>query len=75
MCGIAGVYRAHPAADDRKVVQTMLDRLRFRGPDGEGIVSEGPLCLPSPPGHLGSLGSREPAHGFSERPVPDKFQR
>ena len=45
MCGIAGVYRSHPAADDRKVVQTMLDRLRFRGPDGEGIVSEGPLCL------------------------------
>src|SRR5437867_5668334 len=45
MCGIAGVYRSHSSADDRGVVQAMLDRVRHRGPDGEGIFSEGPLCL------------------------------
>jgi len=45
MCGIAGVYRSHAPADDRLVVQAMLDRLRPRGPDGEGILSEGALCL------------------------------
>src|SRR5437867_4288450 len=45
MCGIAGIYRSHAPADDRRVVQAMLDRLRSRGPDGEGIFSEGALCL------------------------------
>jgi len=45
MCGIAGIYRSRAPVDDRRVVQAMLDRLRPRGPDGEGIVSEGPLCL------------------------------
>jgi asparagine synthase (glutamine-hydrolysing) len=45
MCGIAGIYRSKPEADDRSVVQAMLDQLRSRGPDGEGILSEGLLCL------------------------------
>ena len=45
MCGIAGIYRFHAPADDRQAVLTMLDRLRHRGPDGEGVFHEGPLTL------------------------------
>jgi len=45
MCGIAGVYRARGSADDRGVVQAMMDRLQSRGPDGQGLVCEGPLWL------------------------------
>ncbi|MBI3450143.1 MAG: asparagine synthase (glutamine-hydrolyzing) [Acidobacteria bacterium] len=45
MCGIAGVYRSGDAGDDRPVVQSMLDAMKLRGPDGEGIASEGPVTL------------------------------
>jgi len=45
MCGIAGVYRSGDAADDRPVVQAMLDAMKLRGPDGEGIAVEGPVTL------------------------------
>jgi len=45
MCGIAGVMRLHGRDDDREVVAAMLVPLRARGPDGEGIVREGPLTL------------------------------
>lgn len=45
MCGIAGVYRSGPAADDRGVVRAMLETMRLRGPDGDGVVSEGRLAL------------------------------
>ena len=45
MCGIAGVYRRGGAGEDLQVVQAMLRALQSRGPDGEGSVREGPLCL------------------------------
>ncbi|RMG11211.1 MAG: asparagine synthase (glutamine-hydrolyzing), partial [Planctomycetota bacterium] len=46
MCGIAGIVRASgPRPDDRALVQAMIDRLRHRGPDGEGVVVSGPATL------------------------------
>jgi asparagine synthase (glutamine-hydrolysing) len=45
MCGIAGIYRTGPAADDRGVVRNMLGTMRRRGPDGEGLEIEGGLTL------------------------------
>src|SRR3989442_10444475 len=45
MCGIAGIYRRAGAAEDLQVVRRMLRALRARGPDGEGIACEGPVCL------------------------------
>src|SRR5690349_15737065 len=45
VCGIAGIYRFHAPADDRPAVQSILDRLRHRGPDGEGVFQVGPLTL------------------------------
>ncbi len=60
MCGIAGFWNfgGEPAA--REIIEAMLARLRHRGPDDEGVWSEGPLALghrrlsildPSPAGH------------------------
>jgi asparagine synthase (glutamine-hydrolysing) len=43
MCGIAGHLR-FPIAD-RDAVQRMTDGLRHRGPDGDGIYSDGPIAL------------------------------
>ena len=69
MCGIAGVYRAHAPLDDRKVVGDMLARLQLRGPDGEGIFQEGPVCL----GHRRlaildlSMAARQPMESGSGR--------
>ena len=45
MCGIAGILRIHGRENDLDVVSGMLARLRHRGPDGEGLVQEGPLTL------------------------------
>ncbi|HXI02455.1 MAG TPA: asparagine synthase (glutamine-hydrolyzing) [Candidatus Saccharimonadales bacterium] len=45
MCGIAGVFRAGDPADDEAVVRAMLEPLRKRGPDGEGLIREGGLTL------------------------------
>ena len=45
MCGIAGIYRPGEVADDRGVVRGMLEVLKARGPDGEGVFHEGRLTL------------------------------
>ncbi|HZR79520.1 MAG TPA: asparagine synthase (glutamine-hydrolyzing) [Candidatus Binatia bacterium] len=45
MCGIAGVLRRQGEGDDRDVVAAMLGCLARRGPDGEGLVADGPLTL------------------------------
>ena len=45
MCGIAGVYRTGAIADDRDVVRAMLGTMELRGPDGEGLETEGGLTL------------------------------
>ena len=46
MCGIAGFLdmSGHHGAD-RRVLLSMLDTLKHRGPDGEGSWVEGPLAL------------------------------
>lgn len=38
MCGICGVAAAGPTPERAAVVRGMMDRLRHRGPDGEGLV-------------------------------------
>lgn len=48
MCGIAGILRLDgeelsPEAPD--VVRTMTDAMKWRGPDGEGLWKNGPVCL------------------------------
>ncbi len=45
MCGIAGVFRAQESAEDAAVVRAMMDVLKTRGPDGEGLAHEGGLTL------------------------------
>ena len=37
MCGIAGGYK-----ETAQVVERMLDRIKHRGPDGDGIKNHGP---------------------------------
>jgi asparagine synthase (glutamine-hydrolysing) len=44
MCGIAGfVHIERPAA--RAIIQSMLDEIRHRGPDDEGIYLDGPAAI------------------------------
>lgn len=48
MCGIAGIYQTANAplpGDCRKIMGEMLAKMRYRGPDGEGIWLDGPVCL------------------------------
>lgn len=45
MCGIAGVFDRAGRPGDRAVVASMLEPLAHRGPDGEGVLGEGPLVL------------------------------
>jgi asparagine synthase (glutamine-hydrolysing) len=44
MCGIAGAF-APGATADRGSVEVMLDRIAHRGPDGRGIVEDGPIIF------------------------------
>ena len=44
MCGIAGIYR-FDAAVDPNLLQRMIGAIRHRGPDGMGIVVDGPVGL------------------------------
>jgi asparagine synthase (glutamine-hydrolysing) len=45
MCGIAGQYLPKGGSIDRDLLRRMSDLLAHRGPDGEGIYSEGPIGL------------------------------
>nr|WP_314071098.1 asparagine synthase (glutamine-hydrolyzing) [uncultured Roseococcus sp.] len=46
MCGIAGLFHAfRPAEPDPATLRRMADRLRHRGPDGEGLHAEQHLGL------------------------------
>jgi asparagine synthase (glutamine-hydrolysing) len=45
MCGIAGIFRPGAVADDLGVVRRMLEVLKVRGPDGEGVFREDRLTL------------------------------
>ena len=60
MCGIVGFWNTGGEPAVREIIEAMLARLRHRGPDDEGVWSEGPLALghcrlsildPSPTGH------------------------
>jgi asparagine synthase (glutamine-hydrolysing) len=61
MCGIAGIVNLVAGPPDRNIVQGMLDVMRHRGPDGEGIYSDPQAAL----GHvrlsiIDVEGSRQP---------------
>ncbi len=60
MCGICGELRLDGAQPERSVVERMLQPLRPRGPDDEGVWQQGPLQL----GHrrLSILDLSERAH-------------
>jgi len=45
MCGICGELRLDGSLPDLGVLRTMLDELRYRGPDHEGSYSDGPVAL------------------------------
>ena len=45
MCGIAGIVNLQAGPPDRGVVQGMMDVMRHRGPDGEGIYSDPQVAL------------------------------
>lgn len=45
MCGIAGIARIDGIAVDRNTVIAMTDRLKHRGPDGEGFHFDGAVGL------------------------------
>ena len=51
MCGIAGLALLYPHGDVRLPdyaathVRAMLDSMAYRGPDGQGVRLEGPVCL------------------------------
>ncbi|MGI8422295.1 MAG: asparagine synthase (glutamine-hydrolyzing), partial [Gaiellaceae bacterium] len=47
MCGLCGVVELERPAD-RRAVETMLDGLAHRGPDGRGVFADDGICL----GHL-----------------------
>jgi asparagine synthase (glutamine-hydrolysing) len=45
MCGLAGELRFDGGAADPGRVQRMLDLMRARGPDDDGLVAQGPVAL------------------------------
>src|SRR5262245_16164161 len=45
MCGIAGVLHFNGESAAPVVLKRMADAIGHRGPDGEGIYTEGPLGL------------------------------
>jgi asparagine synthase (glutamine-hydrolysing) len=40
MCGIAGIVNLEAGPPDRGVVESMMEVMRHRGPDGEGVYSD-----------------------------------
>ena len=45
MCGLAGIVRLDGRAADRVSLERMSAAIRHRGPDGDGLVLEGPVGL------------------------------
>ena len=45
MCGIAGILRRDQTAADPAMLRRMTGVLAHRGPDGEGLHSDGPIAL------------------------------
>jgi asparagine synthase (glutamine-hydrolysing) len=45
MCGFGGELRLDGSRADESAVRRMLPRLHARGPDGEGVWSDGPVAL------------------------------
>jgi asparagine synthase (glutamine-hydrolysing) len=45
MCGIAGIFRPDGGTVDPALLARMSDRIRHRGPDGEGMFVNGPVGL------------------------------
>ena len=46
MCGIVGILKLHPGEGvEEERLKRMRDTLRHRGPDGEGLLVEGPIGL------------------------------
>jgi asparagine synthase (glutamine-hydrolysing) len=45
MCGIAGVVNFAADRIDRRIVEGMIDVMRYRGPDGDGIYTNGHVAL------------------------------
>lgn len=43
MCGLTGILNLDGAPADRAALQAMTDAVTHRGPDGEGLLVEGPL--------------------------------
>lgn len=45
MCGIAGVFHLNGEFASSIVLKRMIDAISHRGPDGEGIFTDGPIAL------------------------------
>ena len=45
MCGIAGEFRFDGQFADAEAVARMTERLSPRGPDGSGVMAQGPVAL------------------------------
>lgn len=45
MCGIVGIYSAAGVPAKEVELEGMLDTIRYRGPDGRGVSTEGPMGL------------------------------
>ncbi|GBF27667.1 asparagine synthetase [glutamine-hydrolyzing] 1 [bacterium MnTg02] len=45
MCGIAGVFNRDGTHASQSVIQAMIDRIRHRGPDDQGLWHEGPVAF------------------------------
>lgn len=45
MCGIAGIFHLDQRPCDRESVRRLTDAIAHRGPDGEGVYTDGPVGL------------------------------
>ena len=48
MCGIAGIFALNHqplTSADEEAVSQMISKITYRGPDGAGLIRQGPVCL------------------------------
>ena len=66
MCGICGILDTSGRGADPSVVRAMMDRLRHRGPDGEGMFDSSRFSVPGSPlqGDPALPGPRMPGSGI-----------